>query len=303
MQDPQQLVTFEPGADVGDRPVLLQALDGFIDAGHGRRLAREHLLAADGTAVVARFDADQLVDHRARRPPMFFVADHWETYAAPELAVRRLMDAAGTAFLLLDGPEPDYQWERFVAAVVLVIERFDVRLTIGLNAIPMAVPHTRPIGWIAHATRPELVTTSERWVDAVQVPGSVGSLLEYRLGQAGYDAMGFAVHVPHYLAATEYPASAVALLEATARAGALDLPLDVLREAAAATTAAVDDQVAEAPQVAEVVRALEAQYDAFVAGRSRSLLAESGGLPTADELGAELERFLAEQSGRDGDQR
>jgi hypothetical protein len=44
------------------------------------------------------------------------------------------------------------------------------------------------------------------------------------------------------------------------------------------------------------------QYDAYVKGReSTSLLADATGpLPTAEELGAELERFLAEQ-GKPGD--
>jgi hypothetical protein len=301
--DPQLIVTFEAEASVGDGPVLVHALDGFVDAGHARRLAREHLLAASESTVVARFDADLLVDHRARRPPMLFAADHWESYAAPELVVRRLTDATGTAYLLLDGPEPDYQWERFLAAVRLVVERFRVRLAIGLNAIPMGVPHTRPIGLITHATRPELVGDAERWIDAVQVPGSIGNLLEFRLGQAGHDAMGFAVHVPHYLAQSEYPAAAVSLLDAVGRAGGLTFDLAPLRAAAAETAAAIDAQVAEAPAVAEVVRALEAQYDSFVAGRSRSLLAEGTELPTADELGAELERYLAEQSRRDGEGR
>jgi hypothetical protein len=60
--------------------------------------------------------------------------------------------------------------------------------------------------------------------------------------------------------------------------------------------AAVAAQVDEQPEVAEVVRALEDQYDAFVAARGRSLLAQDSPLPTAEELGAELERFLAEQA-------
>ena len=64
------------------------------------------------------------------------------------------------------------------------------------------------------------------------------------------------------------------------------------------TRQALDAQVAHAPEVAEVVRQLEQQYDAFVSGRGRSLLAneiDESDLPTADELGAELERFLADQ--------
>jgi hypothetical protein len=63
---------------------------------------------------------------------------------------------------------------------------------------------------------------------------------------------------------------------------------------------AIDEQVAQSDEVAAVVRALEEQYDAFVAGRGRSLLAGDAGLPSADELGAELERFLAEQPRGEG---
>jgi hypothetical protein len=48
------------------------------------------------------------------------------------------------------------------------------------------------------------------------------------------------------------------------------------------------------------VRALEEQYDAYVGARGRRNLLdpESGQMPTADELGAELERFLADQGRR-----
>jgi len=54
--------------------------------------------------------------------------------------------------------------------------------------------------------------------------------------------------------------------------------------------------------VAAVVAALEQQYDAFVSARDRNLLLsdENAQLPTADELGAELERFLAEENERRG---
>ena len=294
--DPSELFELDPDRPELDRPVLVQALDGFIDAGGGKRLAREHLLATYESKPIVRFDVDQLLDYRARRPAMLFVEDHWESYADPELAIHLLRDDAGTPFLLLAGPEPDVQWERFAEAVRLLVVRLGVRLTVGLNAIPMGVPHTRPTGVIAHGSRKELVAGYEPWVNAVQVPGTAGHLIEYRLGQAGHDAVGFAVHVPHYVAQTDYPAAAAALLAEVSRASGLVLPLTALEEAAATTRQAIDEQVQESPEVAAVVQALEHQYDAFVSGRGASLLVDEADLPTADELGAELERFLAEQS-------
>lgn len=306
MLDPEGLYDVADSLPELDRPVLVQTLTGFIDAGAGRQLARNALMGALPHQQLVTFGVDQLFDYRARRPPMLFLQDHWESYEEPVLAIHALHDLAGTPFLLLDGPEPDVQWERFTAAVGSLVARFGVRLTVGLDSIPMAVPHTREIGITAHATRPELVTGFEPWVNAVQVPASAGHLLEYRLGQAGQDAIGFAVHVPHYVAQMEYPAAAEKLLEATARVSGLRLPGDELRAAAERVRADIEAQVAQSTDVASVVQALENQYDAFVTDRGRSdLLADDGTkLPTADELGAELERFLAQQSrGGEGPER
>jgi predicted ATP-grasp superfamily ATP-dependent carboligase len=298
--DPHELYQLAPELPELDKPVLVLALTGFVDAGGAARLAREHLLTTRDAQPLATFDLDQLLDYRSRRPIMLFVEDHWESYEAPTLQLLVLKDAEGTPFLLLSGPEPDLQWERFTAAVQALIERFDVKLTIGFNAIPMAVPHTRPIGVTAHATRPDLIAGHRPWLHRVQVPGSIAHLLEYQLGEAGRDALGYAVHVPHYLAQTDYPDAAEVLLDSVAAATGLRLPTDELRTAAAAVRTEIDEQVSQSDEVAAVVRALEEQYDAFVRGREETNLLADGEsrLPTAEELGAELERFLADQTDR-----
>jgi hypothetical protein len=295
--DPHGLYELADDLPVLDSPVLVQALTGFVDAGSAIQLSREHLLDQPGGDVIATFDLDQLLDYRSRRPPMVFVEDHWESYERPILALHLLHDTAGAPFLLLAGPEPDLQWERFIAAVTGLIERFGVRLTIGLNAIPMAVPHTRPVSVTAHATDQRLLGDHESWLQRVQVPASVANLLEFRLGEAGHDAMGYAAHVPHYLAQTTYPAAADLLLSSVSKASGLVLPTEPLRVAAELVRSEIDKQVADDDQATRLVNSLEEQYDAFLRGRQGNLLAGSGGpLPTAEELGAELERYLAEQS-------
>ena len=305
--DPRDLYTLHdaPTAPAPDGLVLLHALTGFVDAGQAGRLAAEHLLDTLPHRTVATFDIDTLLDYRSRRPPMIFEADHWVSYDDPSLVLHEVTDASGHPFLLLEGAEPDVQWERFIAAVRGLVDSLGVRLTVGVHGIPMGVPHTRPTTVTAHATRADLVAGREAWIGTVQVPGSVINLLELRLGGAGHDAMGFAVHVPHYLAQAEYPGAAAALLDNVAAATGLVLPTAELRAAADRTRAEIDEQVAAAPEVAGVVSALEQQYDAFVASRGSAggsdLLAGRGGFPTADELGAELERFLADRA-KGGDQ-
>jgi len=156
------------------------------------------------------------------------------------------------------------------------------------------VPHTRQLGVTAHATQPGLIDGYHPLVDRLQVPGSAAALVEYRLGTAGRQAIGFAVHVPHYLAQAAYPAAAATLLDSVQRATGLDLPGDALREAAHRTNLEIARQVEGSAEVAEVVQALEQQYDAFTADRE-NLLTSDEQVPTAEELGAEFERFLAEQ--------
>jgi hypothetical protein len=281
----------------GRGPILVHALQGFSDAGHAIKLVAAHLKDTLDTELVASFAIDELLDYRSRRPVMTFKTDHFTAYEEPELSLYALHDTAGTPFLLLAGMEPDLKWERFVTAVRLLAEHLDVRLTIGLGSIPMGVPHTRPVTLTAHANNKELIAEHTPWVGEVQVPGSASSLLEYRMAQHGHEVIGYTVHVPHYLAQTDYPAAASALLEQVARAGSLDIPMTALTDAALDIHAKIDEQVTGSAEVAQVVTALERQYDAFVAAQeNRSLLARDEDLPSGEELGAEFERFLAQQT-------
>jgi predicted ATP-grasp superfamily ATP-dependent carboligase len=287
----------EPSAPAGT--VLVHALTGFVDAGQAGQVAVAHLLANLEHRVLATFDVDQLLDYRTRRPTMIFDGDRWDSYDRPELVLHEVRDNEGTTFLLLAGPEPDLQWERFTDAVRELVERFGVGLTVGLGAVPMAVPHTRPVTVTAHATRRELISDYEPWFGAMEIPGHAGALMELKLGQAGHDAMGFVVHVPHYLARIEYPESARGLLEHLARSSGLSLPVEALRPAALRVLAEVDKQVAGSQESMSVVAGLEARFDSIIGGSDqRTLLSgDAGPLPTGDEIAAELEQFLAEQEG------
>jgi predicted ATP-grasp superfamily ATP-dependent carboligase len=279
--------------------VLVHVLTGFVDAGQAGHLAVAHLLASLEHRVIATFDVDQLLDYRSRRPTMIFDEDRWAGYVQPELVLYEVRDCAGTTFLLLTGPEPDLQWERFADAVRELVERFGVGLTVGLGAVPMAVPHTRPATVTAHATRRELISGYQRWFNTMQIPGHAGALVEFRLGEAGHDAMGFVAHVPHYLARIEYPESARGLLEHMARSSGLHLPVEALRPAAQRVLAEINEQVARSPESMSVVASLEAQFDAVVGESDRRPLPsiDAGSMPTGDEIAAELEQFLAEQDG------
>lgn len=306
MLDPQGLYEFVPGgaeavdAVFGDAgPVLLYHLDGYIDAGETGSQIVEQLLDRQEHEIVARFDADRLVDYRARRPLMTFERDHWSSYEDPDITLYLVQDSTGAPFLLLAGHEPDVEWERFAAGVRQIVERLGVRLAINFHGIPMGVPHTRPVGLTPHGNRLDLVPGHRSWFDEAQVPGSAESLIELRLAESGRDVLGVAAHVPHYLARSAYPDSALAVLEALTAATGLVLPevAHALRTEAHTVRLEIDRQVEEGDaELVSVVRGLENQYDALAGSTSReNLIAEPVDLPSADDLAAEFERFLADR--------
>lgn len=275
--------------------VLVHDLAGDFDAAHAGTLAGAHLLASLPNEPIARFDADSLVDYRAHRPRMTFNSDRYEAFAAPEILLHAVEDDAGTTFLLLHGAEPDYAWERFVATVAGLVEKLGVTSVIALQAIPMPVPHTRPVTVTAHATRRPLIEQYPVYWGEMRIPGSVSALLELRLGEAGIDALGVAAHVPHYLAQATYPAASLTLIEHLEGLTGLHLPTETLREAAEAHRTEIDEQIARSQENTAVVAALEQQYDAFTAAREGTDLLSGGEVPSAEDIGAEFERFLADQ--------
>jgi len=283
--------------------VLVHAMSGFIDAGSAGRIAAEHVLESLDHQRVITFDHDLLIDYRSRRPVMTFENSQWTSYEEPVLAIDVVWDTTGTPFLLLHGAEPDVGWERFVSAIREAIDALGVSLTVRLHGVPMSVPHTRPLVIGAHGSEPDLIGAGLPWVNSVQIPGSAAALLEFRLTEAGYPAIGLVAQVPHYLAQASYPQAAVGLLEVLQRTCDLSLPIGDLNIRAGRTAREIERQLAANAEAREVVSALESQYDtAENDEKLPSLLAAEEQIPTAEELGAEFERFLAHHTLKNGEQ-
>ena len=303
MRDPNELFMLHRDVEFERAPVLVYAFSGFVDAGSGVRIAAEHILEQCDHSLVATFDIDELLDYRARRPRMTFVVDHFSSVDIPRIELHDVTDAAGQHFLLMTGPEPDYQWARFLAAVELMVERFGVRLAVGMTAIPWPIPHTRPLGVTVHGSEPGLVAGHVSVLGEIEVPGHVGAMLELHLGQQGTPSMGITAQVPHYLVQFEFPRAASTLIEAISRATGLHIPVADLEPAARQADAEVTQQLAGNDEFATVVAALEQQYDQMAAIQTGAAggLADMAGepIPTGDEIAAQVEQFLSSLSDPD----
>jgi len=283
---------FESGVTSGI--VLVHGLTGFMDAGSGGRLAIKHILATLENRPVAYFHIDGLYDYRARRPKTLFDSDHYESMDMPHLTLSEVTDAEGQTFLLLHGVEPDLGWQSVVRSIIELIRTYGVRMTVGIHAIPWPAPHTRPVEITAHSSDPELLGVHQPWVGQVEIPGSMSGLIELNLGQQKLPAVGYAAHVPHYLANSEYPKAALALLDQISLNTGLMIPRDDLRQAATNMDSEINQQISAVDENREVVESLEQQHDDVMKSRRELTSTSEGNLVSGDELAAALEQYLAD---------
>ena len=280
---------------------LIVALRGTNDPGGVVSQLEEYLFEKNSPKEILRFNTDLLLDYRARRPLITFDEDHFIDYSPDELLLSLMRDELGSPFLLLSGFEPDFRWDQFIDAVLMLVHEFEVSTTVWSHAIPMPVPHTRPIRMTVSGSRDDIIEARSVWKPTTKLPASVSHVLEYRLHSLGEEVVGFALLVPHYLANTEFPDALLAALDGCMLATGLLFATDEVRQASRDFLAQVNSQIAQNDESAEMVLGLESRYDAYMEDQSsRSpLIGDDGSLPTADQLASELERFLAQQSDPD----
>ncbi len=270
-------------------PVLVVAMEGWVDAGLGAANAVASLTEHPPATDLVTFDSDHFLDLRARRPMVRIVDGVTTELEWPRAQLRLGHDQAGADVLFLVGPEPDYHWREFVDAVVQLVLRHGVRLVVGLGAFPAAAPHTRPVRLAATAppSSVELLARIGVVQGELEVPAGVLSALEVALGDAEVPTISLWARVPHYVAAMPFPMASAALVEGLAEASGLQLDAAPLRAAGDHARSQVDELIAGNPEHVAMVAKLEEVIDS---SEGNAFGLEE--VPSADELAAELERFL-----------
>lgn len=261
-------------------PRLVAAFDGWVDAGSAATSALQHLIG--DSPVVVRFDADRLFDYRARRPPLEIVDGKLTELTWHELVIRRTRVADGD-LLVLVGPEPDYLWRMFTAAVIDIVKTMNVSEWISLGAIPAAVPHTRPVPILGTEASPGLlrgqITAGPAGI--LRVPSALVSALELEVSEAGIPALGYFAQVPHYVSGP-YATAAVELLRALGQHLGTELPASELESEAVELRNRLDTAAAVDETTRNYVERLETMYD-------------EQRLPSGSDLISDIERFLRDQ--------
>ena len=271
-----------------NEPVMVVALEGWIDAGLGASTAMSTLLDSTSSEILATFDTEYFIDQRARRPVVRIIDGITTEITWPEIQLRYAKDGDGADLLLLVGPEPDFHWSDFIDVVTECAALLNVRMVVGLGAFPAPTPHTRKVRVIGTApiTSAHLLSVTGTVDGELEVPAGMTAVLEMGFSEAAIDMVTLWARVPHYVASMPYPQAAAALLEALASVAGLTIDAAPLRRSADEARRRVDELVTNNPEHATMVRSLEQAADETEGTPLGDVV------PTGDELAAELERFL-----------
>lgn len=269
----------QPGAD---SPVLIAALDGWVDAGSAGTAAAQQLVT-DGR-LVATFDADRIYDYRVRRPTLEIQDGTMVSLEWPALTLRAAR-IGERDLLVLTGPEPDYRWRQLAADVATLASELKASSWVSLGAIPAAVVHTRPVPVLGTASARGLLPegVAQGPAGTLRVPSAALSVFEHAVMRGGIPTLGLFAQVPHYVSGA-YPTASIELLKRLGTYLAQELPLGELPGKALETRAMLDAASASDDRTKAYIDRLEQ-------------LTDEARLPEGDELIADIERFLRDRGG------
>ena len=261
--------------------MLVVAFSGWVDAGlAGAGAAAVLGEQLESAASFGRVDLTDLVDLQQTRPSVRLVdgATREITWPVIDLIAGR----AGRDVVLCRGPEPSLRWRAFGEELVAMSQRLGVNMMIGLGGMPTLVSHRRPVSVLTTATSRSLAQEVGAWRADYTGPTGAQTALQVALGHAGIAGLGLWAQVPHYVAATPSPPAISALLSRLRELAGVATELTALDGQVDEYLRRVEEGLSERPDVAEMVRNIEANEG-------------SGDIPTGDELASEIERFLRDQ--------
>lgn len=273
----------------GPMPLIILT-DGWLEA--SETLARVHdaVVKQADLVTVARFNTDELLDQRARRPMLTVDDGVTQGVTWPELELAVGTDANGQPFLFLHGPEPDFRWRPFGQAVANLGAAIGVTTTHPLGAYPAPMPHTRPARISSTASDASLLVGREHTTGQINVPVGVFAAVTSELEAFGVPTHALWAQVPYYLASMSWPQASIAMIKTLSDVAGITFDTSHLESQVGDAVAAAEALFEDSPSLHEVLSRLENRHDEL-----RKL--EQGELPSGDELEEEFQQYLRKIDG------
>lgn len=266
-----------------DEPVLVFAFEGWSDAGEAASTALGWLRERCASEPLAEIDSEEFYDFTATRPHVRLDDGITRSVEWPSVELTWGTEC-GRDIVALTGQEPQLRWRTFARQVLDVADSLGVGFVMSFGALFTDVPHTADTNIIGNSTDPAIIDRFRLQRSTYEGPTGILGVLHDTLGRAGLPSASLWAPVPAYVPGAPSPKAALALIRRATEILDVGLPTTDLEIASAAYERQVSDVVAEDDEMTEYVERLEQRY------------AEERATPSTENLVAEVERFLREQS-------
>jgi proteasome assembly chaperone (PAC2) family protein len=275
-----------------ERPILLAGFTGWNDAADAASVAVDTLLNSWQARRFGAFDGEEFFDFQATRPQIKLVDGVTRAVEWPENVLSatepNLEAAGGRGGILLTGPEPNFRWRSFSAAVVELAKELNVEMVVTMGALLADVPHSRPVSVAANSQDSALVDSLGLSASRYEGPTGITGVLHRICAEGGLPSVSFWASVPHYLPAVPSAPAALALLNKLSTLLGTSVDTSDLEHSAETYQEQVSAAVSQDSDLSSYVQMLEERFDSQANQGARDL-------PTGDDLAQELEGFLREQ--------
>ncbi len=270
------------------RPILVAAFEGWNDAGEAASTALTFVAEEIGAEVIGHIDPEEFYDFQVTRPSVRLddLGERRIEWPSVEILAAVLPEAERD-LVLLRGTEPNLRWRAFAGEIMAVAHELGAELFVTLGALLADVPHTRPVHVVGTTVDDDLAAQLDLPTSRYEGPTGMIGVLADAARRAALPSVSIWAALPHYVQASPNPRAALALVERLAELLPLEVDTESLAEASETFDATVAEIVEDDPELVGYVRRLEEEAD------RDDDLAE---VP-ADELVAEVERFLRDQPG------
>ena len=262
------------------QPRVVAAFRGWNDAGGAASLAAGYLRSVTDAERFAVIDSEPFVDYQQTRPTVSMVDGDVRHVEWP---VTEVFASQDHDLMIVLGTEPNMRWRAFSDSIVDLAQRYRSQLVITMGALLADTPHTRPVPVSASASDPELMSRHGLVRSTYEGPTGIVGVLHDSCSRAGLVSASLWAATPHYISAAPNPQAALALLERLADIAGTPAGSAELERAASEYQLRVASAIADDPDVAGYVEQLEQAAD-------------RDDPPTGEELAADFERYLREQS-------
>lgn len=259
-------------------PAVIAAFGGWNDAGEAASGVIDHLADHYQARLEFAVDPEEFYDFQVNRPTTRLVEGRRELeWPTTEVLVAGLPERD---LVLIGGPEPNYRWQEYVARLMSMLRTVNPDIVVLLGAMLTDAPHSRPVPVAGSASNQQLADDLGLEMSSYEGPTGIVGVLAHECDRINFPVVSMWASVPHYVSEPPNPKAALALL--TRLEDVLNLPLEAgdLAERAQSWVDQVSELVAEDPDIASYIEALEERRD------------EAMPTPTGDSIAAELERYL-----------